>query len=93
MQLPQSLPKRRRWRQFSLAALLIAVTIAAVWIGWLAHRVRQQREALALIDQLSGTVYFEHEQEAWKQKKKPELPGLAWLREGWERTISVLPRT
>jgi hypothetical protein len=42
--------------QFSLRALLLAVTVFAVWLGWLAERTRKKSEAIRAIQQIGGAV-------------------------------------
>ena len=45
---------KRRF-QFSLRALLIAMTVFAVWLGWKVERGRRNLEAIKAIDALGGT--------------------------------------
>jgi hypothetical protein len=55
-------PKRkRRWFQFSLRSLLIAVAVVAVPCAWLGHKIeqkRRQRDAVEAIRRLGGRVKF-----------------------------------
>jgi hypothetical protein len=46
----------RRWRpwQFSLRALFVLMTAAAVWIGLLAHQAREQKKGVQAIRQAGG---------------------------------------
>ena len=49
---------RRRWFQFSLRTLLIAVTlVAGLLVAWRVHvePYRRQRETMALIKELGGS--------------------------------------
>jgi hypothetical protein len=50
---------RRRWFQYSLRSFLILVTGLAVWLGVVAHRARQQREAAKAIEALRGHVVYD----------------------------------
>jgi len=36
---------RRRWLQFSLRSFVFAITLFAVWLGYVSFRAREQREA------------------------------------------------
>ena len=47
---------RRRWFQYSLRTLLVLVTVLCVWLGVTVNRARKQREAVAAIQELGGTV-------------------------------------
>lgn len=49
--------KTRRPVQFTLRAVLTAVTLVAVWLGWLSHGARQQREGRARLASLGGEVW------------------------------------
>lgn len=54
-------PKRRRWFQFRLRALLIVVLVLSLPLSWFAvrmERVRRQREAAEKIERAGGTVMY-----------------------------------
>ena len=48
-------PPRRSWFRFSLRTMLLAVTFAAVLVGWNMHRRREQQRAIAAVQELGGT--------------------------------------
>jgi hypothetical protein len=50
---------RRRWFQYSLRSFLVFMTAFAVWLGILAERARQQREAVKAIEALGGKVTYD----------------------------------
>jgi len=78
---------RRRWFQFSLRTLFVLVTVLCVWLAVTANRARNQREAVAAIEELGGSVRYEY-QNSFGQ----EPPGPKWLRElvGEEYFVSVV---
>lgn len=50
-----------RWSQFSLRTLLLAVTVSGIlfgWIGVVVNRAAKQKNAVARIRQLGGTVHY-----------------------------------
>jgi len=81
-------PQPGRWRRFfrlSLRTLLLLVVLLAVWLGITFNRVRQQRAAVARIEQLGGSVQYLHELDPddltfpWRIDE-PVSPGPPWLR-------------
>lgn len=65
---------KRRRLQFSLAALLLAVTIIGLWLGPIVNRVRHQQQVVAQVHALGGIVAYAHE------RNGSEPGGPAWLR-------------
>ena len=56
------LPKTRpRWLRFSLRTLLVVVTVLGVWLGVQVNPVRKQRNAVAWIQEVGGTVTYDYE--------------------------------
>jgi hypothetical protein len=52
---------KRRWYQYSLRTLLIAVTLFAIPCGWLAVKMQEKRrewEVVAEIEKLGGVVHW-----------------------------------
>jgi len=41
---PEETPPRYRWPWFVLAAFLLGVVLAIVWMGYAVHRERQERD-------------------------------------------------
>jgi hypothetical protein len=69
----------RRWFRFGLRALMVAVLVVAVGLGWIVGNVRIQRDAVAAIRGAGGTVDYDWE---WKNREslrdaKPFAP--KWL--------------
>ena len=68
---------RRRWYQFGLRTLLIAVTLAGCglgWLGWKVREARQQAAIVAAIKTLGCDVRYDYEVDATRSQ-----PGPAWL--------------
>ncbi|HEV3344338.1 MAG TPA: hypothetical protein VG125_28440 [Pirellulales bacterium] len=57
----------RRWFQFSLRALLVALTALGVWLGFKAEKAHRQRDAVRAIEKLGGVVRYgwQPEVSAW----------------------------
>src|SRR4051812_18842713 len=75
-------PNGRPWRRyvrFSVRGLVIAVLVIGGWLGWIAHRARVQREAVAAIKRAGGHVYYDWERNDGKPvpNGKPRWP--RWL--------------
>jgi hypothetical protein len=67
---------RRRFWQISLRSLLLLTTLAAIWLGYVTHKVREQRAAVALIKQLGGRVSDDYQEATGSAN----TPGWPWLR-------------
>jgi len=52
----------RRWIQFTLKGLLIAVAVVALWLGRTVSRVRNQALVVADVQEAGGSVWFENDQ-------------------------------
>ena len=55
---PGSPAKKRRRFGLSLRALMVLVLILGGGLGWIAHRARVQREAVAAIEKAGGKVDY-----------------------------------
>lgn len=56
---------RSRWKlQFSLATMLVLISIASITMGWVANRAIGQRKAVAAIRKLGWTAYYRNGDEA-----------------------------
>ena len=89
---PNPSKPRRRWFQFSLRTLFVLVTVLCVWLAMTANRARKQREAVAAIEAMGGTVYYDYQIDStvtFLRRAKPD--GQKWLREliGKEYFVSV----
>jgi hypothetical protein len=71
----------RRWLRISVRGLMILVLIVATGLGWVIHRARVQRDAVAVIKRVGGHVGY-----SWQRAKgawispPPEPRGPDWLR-------------
>ena len=82
---PAAKPKsRRRWHQFSLRTLLIAVTLVGCGLGWFGKKVweaKQQAAAVAAIENAGGSVLYDYEIDSHgNYVPKVASPDPAWLR-------------
>lgn len=81
---------RRRYLTFSLRTLFVLLTIGCIWLGILAERAREQREAVEAIEALGGYVIYDWEPELEKVEQL-SVPHIVFLRdrcppgrpEGW----------
>jgi hypothetical protein len=69
----------RKYLRFSLRSLLVLIVLFAGWLGWIVHRARAQRDAVAAILKLKGTVKYDFERKDGRNlpNGKPWLP--SWL--------------
>ena len=61
---------RRRFLTFSLRTLFVVLTASAVWLGVVANRAREQREAVKAIEAIRGEVIYD-----WQERTKPQAGG------------------
>lgn len=69
----------RRWFQFRLRTLLIAVLLLAVPLSWIAMRIekaRRQREAVEAIAKLGGGVRYDYHDGVCDPAEHPPIPSL-----------------
>lgn len=52
---------KRRWLQFSLRGLLVAITLGGIWLGRHVERVKHQKQAVAVWRGLGAEIGFRHE--------------------------------
>jgi hypothetical protein len=52
---------RARWKTISLRGLLVLVLAIALLLGWIVHKARQQREAVAALQKFGGFVHYDWE--------------------------------
>ncbi len=50
-----------RWKTISLRGSLLLVLAIALWLGWIVHKARQQREAVAALQKFGGFVHYDWE--------------------------------
>jgi hypothetical protein len=51
----------RSWKTVSLRGLILLVFVIALWLGWIVHKARQQREAVAALQKFGGFVHYDWE--------------------------------
>jgi hypothetical protein len=70
-----------RWLRFSLRALLLVVTLPAIWLGITVNQIRTQRAAVHQIQAAGGTVMFDYHNVAPRTVSTSGQPrGPEWLR-------------
>jgi len=50
-----------RWKTISLRGMLVLVLAIALCLGWIVHKARQQREAVAALQKFGGFVHYDWE--------------------------------
>ena len=71
----------RRFLRFSVRTLLIVLTILCIWLGWKVERARRQREAVAFVHEMGGSVNYDYEVDNdGRFAPNAEPPGPKWLR-------------
>lgn len=51
-------PAKKRWRAISLRMLMLLVLIVAGWLGWITHRAKVQRDAVAVLRRHHASVHY-----------------------------------
>lgn len=84
-----------RWLSFSLRTLFVLVTVAAIWLGVVVNRAREQREAVKAIEAMGGSIRYDWQPDFVRAEgagatsdqlvmpltdSKPSPAGPAWLR-------------
>jgi hypothetical protein len=59
---------KRRWLQFSLRGLLVLTVLIALTLGWMMHKVQQQRDAVAALEKMGCFVRYEFSGPEWLRK-------------------------
>lgn len=75
-------PKCRRWFQFRLRTLLIAILVLSLPLSWFGARLRKarrQREAVKAIERLGGSVTYEWELVPPSPSGIQPRPNMSWL--------------
>jgi hypothetical protein len=81
------------WRphlRFSVRGLIIVVLIFGGWLGWTVRSARMQREAVAAIREVGGTVHYD-----WEWQHGKFIPGgKPWAQEGsWPSSALTISAT
>jgi internalin A len=73
METPKKRP-RRSYLRLSLRGLIVLVLGIGGWLGWMVHRARVQRNAVAALQKIDGTVQYD-----WERKDGRSFPnGKPW---------------
>jgi hypothetical protein len=73
--------RKRRFLRFSIRTLLIVLTIFCVALGWKVERARKQREAVAWVHEMGGSVNYDYEfDDDGSSATDAKPPGSEWLR-------------
>ncbi|MDA1051685.1 MAG: leucine-rich repeat domain-containing protein [Planctomycetota bacterium] len=82
--------RRRRYRQFSLYTFLVMLLLGCVWFGGEANRVNQQRQAVAWVLKMGGTVRYDYEvNEHGVEVPSAKATGPEWLRDYYHQVVHV----
>ncbi len=74
--------KMHRWLQFSVRTLLLAMLALSLGTIWWAHSAKTQKNAVASILKMGGSVGYAHEYDAAGNfDTKAQPPGPTWLRD------------
>ena len=84
---PQSTTQRktrRRWFQFSIRSMMLAITLLCVWLGVISHRANRQKRAVEAIRSKGGSVEYDYESRKYggrnfPRRGSPSPPGPVWL--------------
>jgi internalin A len=64
----------RRLLRVSVRGLVVLVLVIGAWLGWIVHRAQVQRDAVAAIQKIDGTVKYD-----WERKDGLSIPnGQPW---------------
>src|SRR5262245_37829735 len=56
-----TMPQMKKWLRFSLRTMLVLITALCIWLGVQVNVARRQREAVAAISRVGGTVYYDYQ--------------------------------
>ena len=72
-------PKRRRGFRVSLRVFMLLVLVAGGGLGWKANKARRIRRAVAEVQRLGGSAYYDYEFHATKDRNSIPRPEPRWL--------------
>jgi hypothetical protein len=59
---------------------MLLIVVVAGWLGWICHRARVQREAVAAIERAGGRLSFDWEGDSLRLSLRAGMPEPGWLR-------------
>jgi len=74
--------------RYRLRTLLIVMAALGVWLGLRVNVSRRQRAAVAAIQRLGGTVYFEHQMKHDSRGRLVAIPNAPLPHPGWLRPVA-----
>jgi internalin A len=81
---PGTPPARKRMRGLSVRMLMVVVLVVGAGLGWVAHRARVQREAVAAITKAGGHVIFDWQYD-WNRTDRDTWAADPLVQPGWLR--------
>jgi Leucine Rich repeat len=57
----QAKKQRTRWKTISVRGLLLLILVIGLWLGFVANKAREQREAVAALQEFGGFVHYDWE--------------------------------
>jgi len=75
-------PSKRRWCQYSIRSLMLVTLVIACWLGYISHNARKQRDIVAWVKEMEGSVEYDYQFDAKGGRiEDAQPPGPDWLRE------------
>ena len=71
-------PSGRRWLRLGVRTSMVLILILGGGLGWMAHRARVQREAVAAILRARGMAYYGWRRVDWRFPREIKGPDEPW---------------
>lgn len=72
-------PNRRRGFRVSLRVFMLLILAVGVWLGWKTNKARRIRRAVAEVQRLGGTVWYDYQLIAWLDRDTALRPEPRWI--------------
>jgi hypothetical protein len=85
-------PKKRPCRsylRFSLRGLIVLVLGIGGWMGWMVHTARVQRNSVAAIQKIDGTVRYDWERKGGRSIPNGKTWGPRWISSAGEHRARI----